>query len=258
VKLVDSHCHLDDGRFEEDRDAVIERALEAGVTAMLTIGTGSGPPDLEAAIRLAARYDCLYSSVGVHPHDAAKADGTTIQRLEDLLRAPKVLGLGEIGLDYFYNNSPRETQRRLFIEQLELASARAVPVIIHTRDAWPDTFELLQRHWNPTAGGIMHCFSGGPAEAQRSMELGFHISFSGIVTYPKAVEVHEAAKLVPRERLLVETDSPYLAPVPHRGKRNEPAFATYTAECVAALRGEAVNEICAAVGANFRRLMKLG
>lgn len=258
MKLVDSHCHLDDGRFEEDRDAVIERALEAGVTAMLTIGTGSGPPDLEAAIRLAARYDCLYSSVGVHPHDAAKADGTTIQRLEDLLRAPKVLGLGEIGLDYFYNNSPRETQRRLFIEQLELASARAVPVIIHTRDAWPDTFELLQRHWNPTAGGIMHCFSGGPAEAQRSMELGFHISFSGIVTYPKAVEVHEAAKLVPRERLLVETDSPYLAPVPHRGKRNEPAFATYTAECVAALRGEAVNEICAAVGANFRRLMKLG
>jgi TatD DNase family protein len=174
------------------------------------------------------------------------------------LDVPKVLALGEIGLDYFYDNSPREVQRRVFAEQLELASSRGVPVIIHTRDAWDDTFELLERYWSKPAGGIMHCFSGGPAEAERCVALGFHISFSGIVTYPKAAEVHAAARLVPKERLLVETDAPYLAPVPHRGKRNEPAFVTDTARRLAELRGETFEDVARATKFNFRALVKLG
>jgi TatD DNase family protein len=254
VNLVDSHCHLDDERFAEDLDAVIDRALAAGLTHMMTIGTGDGPPDLEAAIRLADRYESVYATVGVHPHYADKADEQVLPRLESLLRHPKVLALGEIGLDYHYNNSAPETQRRLFAGQLELASNAGVPIIIHTREAWPDTFAIIEKHWNPAAGGIMHCFSGGRAEAERSIALGFHISFAGIVTYPKAVEVHEAARLVPLDRLLIETDAPYLAPIPHRGKRNEPAFVAETARRLAVLRNQAPEEIAAAASDNWRRL----
>ncbi|MBK5292086.1 MAG: TatD family hydrolase [Acidobacteriia bacterium] len=258
MRLVDSHCHLDDARFQDDLDEVIGRAIEAGVETMMTIGTGDGPPDLEVAIRLADRHDCLYASVGVHPHDAAKADEGTVRRLENLLRHPKVLALGEIGLDYHYDNSPRETQRLRFIEQLELASSVRTPIIIHTREAWPDTFSLLEQHWNPAAGGIMHCFSGGPAEVERSLAMGFHISFSGIVTYAKALEVQEAAKLVPSGRLLMETDAPYLAPIPHRGKRNEPAFVLETARKLALLRGQSLEQIVEFTADNWRALCKPG
>jgi len=254
VTLVDSHCHLDDERFSEELNQVIDRALAAGVTHMMTIGTGDGPPDLEAAIRLADRYECLYASVGVHPHYAAKAEPGTLAQLDQLRKHPKVLALGEIGLDYHYNNSPQDVQRRVFIEQLELASSAHLPIIIHTREAWPDTFTLIERHWNPAAGGIMHCFSGGPAEAERALALGFHISFSGIVTYPKAFEVHEAARLVPLDRLLIETDAPYLAPIPHRGKRNEPAFVAETCLKLAQLRSQPSTEIAHAASLNWRNL----
>jgi len=258
VKLVDSHCHLDDARFQDDLEAVIGRALEAGVETMMTIGTGDGPPDLEAAVRLAERHASLYATVGVHPHDAAKADEGTVRQLEALLQHPKVLALGEIGLDYHYDNSPRQMQRARFVEQLELASSTSTPIIIHTREAWPDTFSLLEQHWNPAAGGIMHCFSGGPEEAQRSLALGFHISFSGILTYPKAVEIQQAAKLVPIGRLLIETDAPYLAPIPHRGKRNEPSFVLETAHKLAELRLETPEQIAGSTAANWRALCKPG
>ncbi len=258
MKLVDSHCHLDDARFQDDLEAVIGRALEAGVETMMTIGTGDGPPDLEAAVRLAERHASLYATVGVHPHDAAKADEGTVRQLEALLQHPKVLALGEIGLDYHYDNSPRQMQRARFVEQLELASSTSTPIIIHTREAWPDTFSLLEQHWNPAAGGIMHCFSGGPEEAQRSLALGFHISFSGILTYPKAVEIQQAAKLVPIGRLLIETDAPYLAPIPHRGKRNEPSFVLETAHKLAELRLETPEQIAGSTAANWRALCKPG
>ena len=172
--VVDSHCHLDDPKYDSDRDAVIERALEAGVTRMLAIGTGSGPPDLDAAIRLAERYPCLRATVGVHPHDAAKATPQTFDELEARLRTPEVPALGEIGLDYHYDFSPRECQRDVFVEQLRIAADLRKPVIIHTREAWSDTMDLLRLHWAPTGlGGIMHCFSGGPEDAHAVLEMAF-------------------------------------------------------------------------------------
>lgn len=255
MNLVDSHCHLDDRQFDEDREAVIERALEVGVTRMLSIGTGDGPPDLEAAVRLADRYSFIYASGGVHPHDASKADGETFRRLEQVLKHPKVLAVGEIGLDYYYDHSPRGRQQEVFVEQLRIASDARLPVIIHTRDAWDDTMRLLRQHWQPTGlGGIMHCFSGGPDEARQALELGLHISFAGIVTFPKADTVREAARIVPLDRLLVETDCPYLAPAPKRGRRNEPSFAVHTARRLAELRELTLDHLADATAKNFNRL----
>ncbi len=252
---IDSHCHLDGHRFDDDREAVIERALAAGVTKMLSIGTGDGPPDLDVAIRLADRYPCLYASAGVHPHDAAKWTPECAPMLKDRMAHPRVLALGEIGLDYHYDFSPRDVQQRVFIEQMEIAAAARKPILIHTREAWDDTFRLLETHWKPTGlPGVMHCFSGGPAEAERSLALGFTISFAGIVTYPKAPELREAALVTPLDRMLVETDAPYLAPVPFRGKRNEPAYVARTGEALAAVLGLAPDELARRTSENFTRL----
>jgi TatD DNase family protein len=254
--MIDSHCHLDSPDFDPDREAVIERALAAGVEHMLAIGTGNGPPDLEAAIRLAERHPAFYATVGIHPHDAAKAGPADLARLADLLAHPKVLALGEIGLDYHYDFSPRDIQQSVFLAQMEIAAAARKPIVIHTREAWDDTLALLERHWTPHAtGGIMHCFSGGPREARRALDLGFYLSFGGIVTFPKALDVQEAAKSAPRDCILIETDAPYLAPVPKRGKRNEPALIVHTAQKLADLRGESYEAICASTSANFRRLL---
>jgi TatD DNase family protein len=255
VKLIDSHCHLDNPQFDADRDAAVERALAAGVRHMVAIGSGDGPPDLEAGVRLAERYECFYATVGVHPHDASKASAETYARLAELLQHPKVIALGEIGLDYHYDHSPREVQRLVFIEQMRVARDARKPIVIHTREAWKDTFALLEEHWKPSGlPGIMHCFSGGLAEAERSLALGFYLSFGGIVTFPKAREVQDAARITPADRILVETDAPYLAPVPHRGKRNEPAFVVETARKVSELRGASVEETVERMNANFRAL----
>jgi TatD DNase family protein len=248
MMLVDSHCHLDDERFDADRQAVIERALAAGVEMILAIG--SGPPDLEAAIRLAEEHPHIYATVGVHPHDASKWTPNLLERLRELASRPKVVAIGEIGLDYHYNFSPPEAQRQVFGAQLALARELGKPVVIHTREAWEDTFRILGNR----ASGIMHCFSGGAAEARACVELGMHISFAGIVTYPKAAAVQEAAKATPWERLLVETDAPYLAPVPHRGKRNEPAFVRETAAKIAELKGVRLETVAEFTTANFREL----
>jgi TatD DNase family protein len=259
VSLIDSHCHLDSPEFDTDRDEVVARALEAGVEQMVAIGTGSGPPDLEAGIRLADRYPQFYATVGIHPHDAAKATDPDFQRLAELLSHPKVVALGEIGLDYHYDFSPRETQTSVFIQQMEIAAAAKKPIVIHTREAWDDTAALLEQYWKPHGmGGIMHCFSGGPAEARRALDLGFYLSFGGIVTFPKALDLQAAAKEAPVDRILVETDSPYLAPVPKRGKRNEPALVVHTARKLADLRGQSLEEVSLVTTENFRRLMGKG
>jgi len=259
VSLIDSHCHLDSPEFDADRDEVVARALEAGVEQMVAIGTGNGPPDLEAGIRLADRYPQFYATVGIHPHDAAKATDPDFQRLAELLSHPKVVALGEIGLDYHYDFSPRETQTSVFIRQMEIAAAAKKPIVIHTREAWDDTAALLEQYWKPHGmGGIMHCFSGGPAEAQRALDLGFYLSFGGIVTFPKALDLQAAAKEAPVDRILVETDSPYLAPVPKRGKRNEPALVVHTARKLADLRGQSLEEVSLVTTENFRRLMGKG
>ena len=258
MSLIDSHCHLDDERFVEDQQAVVERALASGVKNMMTIGTGDGPPDYDCAIRIAEKYDCVWATVGVHPHSAKQFDDQSAARLAELLQHPKVLGLGEIGLDYHYDFSPRDVQHRAFLDQIEVAISARKPIIIHTREAWDDTFFLLEKYWAPSGlPGIMHCFSGGPEEAERCLKMGFYLSFAGVVTYPKASNVHEAAKMVPSNRILVETDSPYLAPIPYRGKRNEPAYVNHTAARLADLREVTVKEINLQTSANFHRLFDL-
>jgi TatD DNase family protein len=253
VKLVDSHCHLDDEKFAADLDAVIERAQNAGVERMLAIGTGNGPPDLERAIRLANMHEFIYASVGVHPHDAAKATPATFEHLLALIAHPKVLAIGEIGLDYHYDFSPREVQREVFTGQLHLAVKTLKPIVIHTREAWEDTLRLIDET-PPPRGGIMHCFTGGPDEARQALDRGFHLSFGGVITFPKADQVREAARLTPDDRLLVETDAPYLAPAPHRGKRNEPAFLVETVRKLAEIRGTTPEAIAERTSANFDRL----
>jgi TatD DNase family protein len=257
VSLIDSHCHLDSPEFDTDRDQVIERAIDAGIDHLVAIGTGSGPPDLEAGIRLADRYAQFYATVGIHPHDAAKASDRDFDRLAGLLSHPKVIAVGEIGLDYHYDFSPRDVQTSVFIRQMQIAAAAKKPIVIHTREAWDDTIALLEKHWKPPGiSGIMHCFSGGPNEARQALNLGFSLSFGGIVTFPKALDVQAAAKEAPANRILVETDSPYLAPVPQRGKRNEPALIVHTARKLAELRAESLQEIGRQTSENFLRLIR--
>ena len=246
MRLVDSHVHLDDSKFDPDREAVIERALAAGVVQMMAIGTG----DLETAIRLAERYPFIVATIGVHPHDASKATPETFARLRDLAAHPKVAAIGEIGLDYHYDFSPRDVQRSVFRTQLEIAAESAKPVVIHTRESWPDTMALLA----PANHGILHCFTGDPQQAREALALGFHLAFGGVLTFPNAQAVREAARITPPDRLLLETDCPYLAPLPHRGQRNEPAFVVEVARRLAEVRGCTLDEIAAHTTRNFERL----
>jgi len=255
VKLVDSHVHLDHEQFGADLEAILQRAREQGVTRMLTIGTGDGPPKLDCAIELAAKHEGLYATVGVHPHEASKANTATFDELGALLKERTVLALGEIGLDYHYDFSPREVQREVFVAQLRLARDARKPVIIHTREAWDDTVAVLRQEWS--GSGIMHCFTGDEAQAREALDLGFHLSFGGVVTFNKAENVRQAAAIVPDDRLLVETDAPYLAPIPHRGKRNEPAFMVETVKRLAAVRGVEPEHIAGVTTDNFERLMGL-
>ncbi len=254
MTVIDSHCHLDDRQFSADRDETIARARAAGVEAMLAIGSGDGPPDLEAAIRMADAYPFIRATIGVHPHDASKATPETFERLRTLASHPKVCALGEIGLDYHYDLSPRPVQREVFSAQLAIARAASLPVVIHTREAWDDTLAILRSEWS--GAGVLHCFTGGPEQARQALDLGFHLAFGGVITFPKAEPTRESARLTPLDRLLVETDCPYLAPVPYRGKRNEPAFLLDTVKYLATIRNAPLEEICAATTRNFRAIFE--
>jgi TatD DNase family protein len=254
VDLVDSHCHLDDAQFAEDRDAVIERARDAGLKWMLSIGTGNGPPDLSCAVRLADQYPFVLATVGVHPNDCEKVESDTFPHLSALLQHPKVRALGEIGLDYHWG-VPKDKQLPVFLRQLELAEEARKPIVIHTRDAWNDTIDVLRSRWASTGlPCVMHCFTGNPQQARECLDLGFILSFGGVTTFPKASDIREAASIVPDGKLLLETDCPYLAPVPHRGKRNEPAYVALTAAAVAQVRGVNTEELAAVTTANFERI----
>ena len=258
MRLTDSHCHLDDRQFAPDRTEVIERAQEAGVRYLLAIGTGDGPPDLEAGVRLADEYPFIYATVGIHPNDAAKAGPDTFRRLEKLLRHPKVKAMGEIGLDYHWD-VPKEKQIPVFREQLALAAEVRLPVVIHTRDAWSDTLHELKRHWVPTGlPCLMHCFTGDAGMARECLDLGFYLAFGGVTTFPKSQTIREATLATPMERMLLETDAPYLAPVPHRGKRNEPAYVAHTAKAIAAMRGIPPEELAGKTTMNFELLFGIG
>jgi TatD DNase family protein len=261
VRLVDSHCHLDDAQFDDDREAVVQRAREAGVVCMLAIGTGNGPPDLEAAVRLADRYAFLYATVGVHPNDAGKVTtsglANTFTDLERLLRHPKVKAVGEIGLDYHWD-VPKDMQLPVFLRQLEIAEAARMPIVIHTRDAYQDTIQVLKNHWVGNAlPCVMHCFTGNVEQARECLDLGFYLAFGGVSTFPKAAEVRESARMVPADRLLLETDCPYLAPIPFRGKRNEPAYVAHTAQVIAELRGITTEELAEQTTFNFTKIFGL-
>lgn len=254
MNLVDSHCHLDDEQFNSDRDDVIKRASAAGLKYVLAIGTGNGPPDLATAIRLADTYPFIYATVGVHPNDSTKLTGSTFADLERLLAHRKVRAIGEIGLDYHWG-VPRETQLPVFIRQLEIAAAAKLPVVIHTRDAWNETLQILREHWAPNGlPCVMHCFTGDVEQAKQCLDLGFFLAFGGVTTFPKAFEVREAARITPLKDLLLETDSPYLAPVPYRGKRNEPAHITHTARVIAEAKGISVQELGAQTTQTFERV----
>ena len=251
--LVDSHCHLDFDSFDGERDDVVARARNAGIGHMVTICTKVS--EFERIRRIADAYDAIDCSVGVHPHEAAGEQTVTTARLVALARHPKVVGIGETGLDYYYEHSPREAQQRLLRVHIAAARESGLPLIVHTRDADDDMASILAEEMAAGAfTGVLHCFSSSRALAERALALGFYISFSGILTFKNAAALREVACMAPLERLLVETDAPYLAPVPQRGKRNEPAFVTHTAACLAALRKLTPEALALATTDNFYRL----
>jgi TatD DNase family protein len=269
--LVDSHCHLEGPRFKDDRAETLARARDAGVEAVLAIGNGDGPDDVACAITLGEQFDPtfgappatsprIFATIGVHPHEARLAEERHYQLMESLSKNPRVIAIGEIGLDYHYDHSPREMQRSVFLRQCELAAAARLPIVIHCRasdnstNAWDELLELLQEAWAGNGlGGVLHCFTGSPEHARAALDIGFMISFAGNVTYPKATNIQQAAKEVPLDRIFIETDSPYLAPIPFRGKRNEPAYVAETAKFIADLRGISVEELGRATTENFYR-----
>jgi TatD DNase family protein len=255
--FVDSHAHIDGEEFDADRDEVVARARAASVRAILNVGTGDPHcGNFERAVAAAERYEGVYAAAGVHPHDARLYDDEAERRLIEVLRgSERVVALGEIGLDYHYDNSPREVQREVFARQLRLARDLGLPVIIHSREADEDTAEILRRELEGSGTkGVMHCFGGGPGLAEAALGLGFMLSFAGNVTFKKAEALREVAAAVPPERLLVETDCPFLAPVPLRGRRNEPAFVVETARFLAGLRGVSQEELGRVTSENFARL----
>jgi TatD DNase family protein len=257
VTLVDSHCHLDFDSFATDVEAVIARAREVGVDKMITIGA-SGPFAANyEAIDIAARHESVFATVGVHPHEAATVTDELLVEIEALARHPAVVGLGETGLDYHYDNSPRPAQRAAFRAFLALAKRLDLPLSIHLRDADADAATIVAEEGLGSAGGVIHCFSSDARAAARFIDLGLHISFSGILTFKAADALRQAARLVPADRLLLETDSPFLAPVPYRGRRNEPALVVHTAAVLAEVRGESIEAVAATTSENATRLFRL-
>jgi TatD DNase family protein len=253
--LVDSHAHVDDARFNDDRDAVLERAWNAGVRTILSIGNGTGPDDMGCGIPFAEAHDWIYTTVGIHPHDAKRVEDRHYAMIEELARHDKVIAVGETGLDYYYDNSPREVQREVFRTQVSLAKKLDLPVIVHTREADADTEEILRQEG--VNRGVIHCFTSGEGLADFALSIGFHISFSGIVTFPSARSLAAIAARIPADRILVETDCPYLAPVPHRGKRNEPSYVADTLRFIAAARNIPVDQLATQTSANFNSLFAL-
>lgn len=254
--LVDSHCHIDTAAFDEDRDAVVARAREAGVGTMLLVGCVDAEAGHRRTLRVAGELG-LKASAGVHPHDAKHLTDATLDELRGLARDKGIVAIGEIGLDFHYDHSPRDVQRDVFRRQLRLVRDLGLPLIVHTREADLETAALLEEEGAGEVGGVIHCFTGGHELADRALALGFFISFSGILAFPRAQVIQEVAARVPLDRLLVETDAPYLAPPPHRGKRNEPAFVVEVAKKLASLRGTSPEAVAEATTANFRLLFRV-
>jgi TatD DNase family protein len=270
--LIDSHCHLDFYTEPGEAQAVIDRASEAGVSRLLAIGIGDGPATMHRALNLADVHPNIYASAGIHPQEAHQATPENLAKLEALIAQPKCIALGEIGLDYYHVENPDiPTQQAAFIAQMKIAAAARKPILIHCRtselatpaakarygeaNAEHDLLNLIAEHWAPHGiPGVMHCFSGDLDHARRSLDLGFYLSFAGNATYPKAVGIRDAAAFAPADRILVETDAPFLAPIPHRGQRNEPALVVHTAAFLAELRGITAETLANLTTANFKTL----
>jgi TatD DNase family protein len=258
MDLIDSHAHVDVSDFDADRDAMLARARSAGVGTILAIGNGPEVERLGTAVPYAEKHEWIYASAGIHPHEAKHATDAHYGELERLARHPRVIAWGEIGLDYHYDHSPRDIQALVFRRQLEQARAAKTPVVIHCREAWPDCLKILDEDWKSSGlGGIFHCYTGTIEEARHGMDMGFLVSFAGNVSYPKAQNLREVARQIPIDRLLVETDSPFLAPLPHRGKRNEPAYVAEVARTIGNVRNLAADEVARATAENFRRFFGL-
>jgi TatD DNase family protein len=257
--MIDSHCHLADEAFAGDLAEVVQRAAEAGVKRAMCILSAGDATESTAARRVRALWPEMHFAAGVHPHNAgqfAGRSGEAAAAVSAALAAEGAIAIGEIGLDYHYDFSPRDLQQVVFGAQVELARERSLPIVIHTREATEDTFRLLEEAGQREVRGIVHCFTGDVAMARTALDLGLHVSLAGIVTFPRSTELREAAAFVPADRLLIETDAPYLAPVPHRGKRNEPAFVARVLEAVAELRRVPAGELAAQLVSNFDALMR--
>jgi len=268
--LIDSHAHLDSPRYTDDRRAMLARAKEAAVGAVLSIGIGENPSEMHRALDICREFNGnpgmprLFASAGIYPHNTPEADDEALTRLDSLLAEPEVIACGEIGLDYYHEGAPHDVQRAGLVRQLEIAAARKCPILIHCRgtqestDAWDDLFLILEERWKRTGlGGVMHCFGGGWEEARRSLDLGFLVSFAGNLTYPKAQPLRDVAALMPLDGILVETDAPWLAPAALRGKRNEPAWVTQTAQTLADSLGVTAERVAEETTRNFARLFEL-
>ena len=257
VPLIDSHCHLDQPAFDDDRGAVIARARAHGVRRLVTIGAGGTLHSNHAAVALAESDPDIFAAVAVHPHDAKEIRDDTWDELRRLWAHPKVVAVGETGLDYYYGHSPAETQRAHLRRFIREAGRAALPLVIHCRDAFPDLLAIFAEEDAAAVGGIIHCFSGTAAEAESCLALGFTLSFSGIVTFKNADALRAVVRATPRDRILIETDAPFLAPVPHRGKRNEPAMVRYVAEEVARTTGMPLDEVARLTVSNTERAFRL-
>jgi TatD DNase family protein len=255
--IIDTHCHLDFPDLAVQLPDVLARARGIGVVAMICIGSGKDLGNARAAVALAAQERDVFAAVGIHPHDVGTMTEADWQALDELARAPRVVGIGETGLDYHYDHSPRDAQRDAFRRFIRLARQVRLPVICHIRDAHEEAARILADEGAGEVGGVIHCFTGGPADARRYLDLGLHLSLSGILTFKNAQPIRDAASAAPLDRLMVETDAPFLAPVPHRGKQNEPAFVLETLTCLAGLRGLSIDETAALTTANARRLFAL-
>lgn len=260
MTFVDSHCHIDGPEFDVDREEVIARARDAGVRTMLNVGTGDPQSgSFERAVELSEKYEGVYAAAGVHPHDAKLFDDAAERRLVNLVKqSRRVIAWGEIGLDYHYDHSPREVQRAVFGRQLRIARQLGLPVIIHSREADDDTIKIIREELSDyERGGVLHCFGGSLQMAKDAIDLGFYVSFAGNLTFKKAEDLREIARQLPLGRLLVETDCPYLTPVPFRGKRNEPARVVETARCLAQLHEQPLDEMAKITSDNFRTLFQV-
>ncbi|NKB82329.1 MAG: YchF/TatD family DNA exonuclease [Nitrospirales bacterium] len=255
--LIDSHVHLDDPRYDSDRDAVFQRAHEAGIEAFITIGCDLSSS--RAAVALAEQHPQVYATVGVHPHEVKHIESAWYDELKALAQHPKVVAYGEIGLDYHYDHSPRDIQRTRFREQIQIARDLHLPLVIHTREAQEDTITILREEETSQMEGVFHCFSGDAWLAKDALALGFFLSFSGVITFRNATMLREIIPTVPLDRMLIETDCPYLTPVPFRGKRNEPAFVAQVAETISTILGDArtFEDVARATTANTKRLFKI-